>query len=210
MNHFDQRFLKMATVWNPNSQIAESFKAIRATIDVMNVYGYKSILVTSTKEGEGKSLIAGNLATAFAQSGKNTIYIDCNLRNPAGHLVFHLSNQEGLTNFLLGESKLTNIVQRTDVEKLYVITTGSKVSNSAELITSTKLKLLFEKLTDKADYVIVDSPSLNVADTTSLAAITDASLMIVNINKCTKNEVRKASNQLTLSSNHVLGIVGNE
>ncbi|OZM57487.1 hypothetical protein CIB95_08515 [Lottiidibacillus patelloidae] len=210
MKHFDERFLKMATVWKPNSPAAESFKAIRATIDVMNIHGHKSILITSTKEGEGKSLIAANLATAFAQSGKNTIYIDCNLRKPAGHLAFHLSNKEGLTNFLLGESKLTSIIQKADIDKLYVITAGSIVSNPAELIASRRLKLLIEKLTAKADYVIVDSPSLTVADSTSLAAISDASLLVVNINKCTKNEVRKASNQLNLSSNHVLGIVGNE
>jgi protein-tyrosine kinase len=208
MRHKEDRYKKLISKWSPNSPTSEAFKAIRANIEVINNNSFTSILVTSSQEGEGKSVIASNLATSFAQSGKKTIYIDCNLRKPTGHLCFQVENNKGITEYILGGRK--EIVQQTEIPSLFIITSGQMRANPSELVASQQLKGLLKKLGEKADYIIVDSPPLNVADTISLASLCDASLLVVNLKKTPKNLVRYASNQLAQSSNQVIGIIGTE
>jgi protein-tyrosine kinase len=207
LEHFNDQHLKLVTIYQPQSSAAEAFKTLRANIDVMNSNDdFTSIVVTSSKEGEGKTLTATNLAVAFAQSGKRTIYIDADLRRPAGHLTFQLPNDKGLTSFLEGESKLTEIVLKTGLEQLYIIPSGPKCPNPSELLASERMEVLLEKASSKADYIIIDSPPLNVADSTTLAALADSSLLVLDTDNTPRAKAKASTDHLKVSSHHILGV----
>ena len=113
---------------NPKSPIAETFRTLRTNIQFMNTKkNLKSILITSTMPGEGKSWVSANLATTFAQAGKKVILIDADMRKGTQHKMFTVESRPGLSNYLLdvsddGKIDIIQYVKRTGVENLYLIT----------------------------------------------------------------------------------------
>ena len=106
---------------NPKSIIAESVKILRTNLQFSNVDGtLKTVMVTSSVPGEGKSFIAANLATAFAQSGSKVLLVDCDIRKGRQHYIFNSHNQKGLSNLLLDDikNKYNEYIQRTRIDNL--------------------------------------------------------------------------------------------
>lgn len=101
----------------------------------------KTIVVTSSGPGEGKTTIASNLAVTFAQNGNKTLILDCDLRKSKLHRIFNLSNQVGLSNILIGETSFMEENFKTEVENLYVIPAGTRPPNPAELLSSEKMEI---------------------------------------------------------------------
>ena len=141
---------------NPKSPISETFKTLRTNIQFMNTKKkLQSILITSTMPGEGKSWVAANLATTFAQAGKKVILIDADMRKGRLYSIFEVSPRPGLSNYLSGidvggeieESEdIYNYIQETDVENLYLIAAGNIPPNPSELLVSEQMINLLDEL----------------------------------------------------------------
>ncbi len=155
----------------PKSNIAESFRALRTNLDFYVRGGQKKvIMVTSCLEGEGKSFISLNLAMSYAQLGRRTILVDFDLRKPKTYFTDQEENKEGLSSFMINKVSLKDIINKSPNEKLDYIPSGILPPNPVELIALEETDKLIHKL--KEDYDIV------VLDTTPLAQVTDAYLLM--------------------------------
>ena len=128
---------------DPKSPISEIFRTLRTNLQFMNNKNkLKSLLVTSTLAGEGKSWISANLAVTFAQMGKKVIILDADMRKGRQYRIFNISPIPGLSNYLSGytdnekEVDLADFVQETEIENLYVIPAGNIPPNPSELLVS--------------------------------------------------------------------------
>ena len=184
---------------NPKSPISEIFRTLRTNIQFMDVNKkMKVLLVTSTFPGEGKSWVASNLAVTFAQAGKKVILVDSDMRKGRQYAIFGLSPKPGLSDFLseteldekTGKMSLDilDYMQSTDVENLYLMTSGSVPPNPSELLVSVKTRKLLEELKEICDLVIIDgTPSELVTDSVILSRFVD-STVIVTAHKVTKKD----------------------
>ena len=156
----------------PKSITAESYRSLRTNIQYSSIdKQVKTLVVTSSNAGEGKSTVAGNLAYTFFQNGKRVLIIDCDLRKPSLHRKFNVSNEEGLTDVLVGTSKLNNVMKKID-DNLYLLTTGTLPPNPAEIIGSNTMENFLEQCKINFDYIILDTPPiLPVTDSKLLAII---------------------------------------
>jgi len=155
----------------PKSNIAESFRALRTNLDFYVRGGQKKvIMVTSSIEGEGKSFIALNLAMSYAQLGRRTILLDFDLRKRKTFFDGHPENHEGLSSYLINSATLEDIILKSPHENLDYILAGVIPPNPTELMALDKTENLITRLKDNYDYIVID--------TTPLAQVTDAYLLI--------------------------------
>ena len=140
---------ELLVLYEPDSPISESFRAIEARIEYSRAESEfpKLILVTSPAEGEGKTFIAFNLAGSFAQSNKRTLLIDCDLRRPKIHKIMGVDKKPGLVDFLLKKTQLNDIIRKTKIDNLSYITSGSIPSNSAKVLKSKLMKYFLKRNT---------------------------------------------------------------
>ncbi|GAL81800.1 tyrosine-protein kinase Wzc [Algibacter lectus] len=142
--------------------------------------GSKTVLITSSISGEGKTFTAINIASVFALSGKRTVLVGLDLRKPRIFGDFELKNDIGVVNYLIGQNSLEDIVQQTKVENLDIITSGPIPPNPSELLISEIMDALIAELKEKYDYIILDTPPVGlVADALELLEYADASLYVV-------------------------------
>lgn len=167
-----------------DSVASEAFKAIRTRIRYSMVEGEaKTILITSSAPGEGKSTISVNLAGSFALANKKTVIIDCDLRKPRVHSIFNEKRFPGFTDYFVGRASFEEIERKTDVENLSVITAGTIPPNPSEILDSRGMKSFLRKLANEFDIVIVDSPPvLTVTDAEILSRLVDETILVVSAN----------------------------
>ena len=177
----------LAVLNAPKSPISESFRALRANLQFFysdqKIEGAKTVLITSSVSGEGKTFCAINLASVFALSGKKTVLLGMDLRKPKIFGDFEIGNETGVVHYLSHQASLEQIVQRTQNQHLDVITAGPVPPNPSELMLSEGMAELFRELKAKYDYIVIDSAPLGlVTDTLSLLAYTDATLYLTRQN----------------------------
>jgi capsular exopolysaccharide synthesis family protein len=196
---------------NPASPIAEEYRILRTNIEFSALDKVmKVIAVTSSDAGEGKSTTSANLAVAFAQAGKQVLLIDANLRKPALHHIFAVSNHEGLTNVLFGQSDAADVIKLTDTDNLSVLPSGPRPPNPAELLSSKRLEELLGQIREKFDAVIIDTPSIkNMVDAQLVASQSDGVVLVVHSGKAKKEMVRKAKANLEHVKARIVGVVLN-
>ena len=173
---------------DPQSNIAEAFRNLRTRMRFFT-REMKSpvILVTSSMPAEGKSFTALNLASAYSLAGNKTVLVSFDLRRPRIYEEFGLENAKGISTYLIGRDKIEEIINETDYENFYIISAGPIPPNPSELASSLKTKDLFAELKNRFDYIIVDSAPIGaVSDTYSIAALADATIMLVRHNKTVK------------------------
>ena len=196
-----------------NSDFAtiESFRALRTRIQFSKRKSdAKNILITSSAPGEGKTMVAINLASSFAKDDKRTIIIDCDLRKPRLHSIMGDSITPGLSDYLFGRTAKENIVRISKLTKLDYVTAGTIQSNSSEVLNSIKTATLFQKFREDYDIVIIDSaPILAVADTEVLSNFVDASILVVSANTTELEWAKQSINLLSHERNTLLGVVLN-
>lgn len=199
-------------IQDPKSPITESYKTLRSNILFSSLdKKIQTIVVTSSGPGEGKSTTSANLAIVMAQAGNKTILIDCDLRKPTVHKAFGISNQVGLSNLLIGESKLPNVVQKTSEENLHVLTLGVRPPNPSELLGSEKMKNFVHSLKETYDYIILDTPPvIVVTDALILSQYADGCLLVVAAGEAHRDAVVKAKRLLENVNGNILGIVLNK
>ena len=177
----------LAVLNKPKSAVAESFRAIRSSLQFMykkqGVTGAKTVLVTSSVSGEGKTFTSINIASVFALSEKKTILLGLDLRRPKIFDDFDINNKKGIVNYLIDDASVDQIIQKTKVEHLDVITSGPIPPNPSELLMGETMKGLIDELKKEYDYIVLDTPPLGlVADALELVKHADATIYIVRQN----------------------------
>lgn len=169
------------------------------------------ITITSANRGEGKTTTAVNLAVATVQAGKKVVLVDVNLRNPAVHLAYGLTNRQGLSQYLTGEMSLTELIRDTSIQSLSVITSGPVPPNPYDLLTSDKMNALFAELKQRYDVILIDTPPiLTLTEAKIMAAGSDGVLLVVEYGKLNRAIAKKIQEDLTLMKANLLGIVFNK
>lgn len=209
---------ELITFVSPKTQISEVFRTLRTNIQFMNVdEGLKSLLITSTVPGEGKSWIASNLAVTFAQAGKKVLIVDADMRKGRQHSIFEVNNDKGLSNYLIMTTKneslnsIGDYIQTTMIDNLYIMTAGMIPPNPSELLTSQKMIDLIKYLEQIFDIVIFDgTPSTIVTDAIILSKFVDSTL-IVSAHKETKiDDLNQVKRNITNVGGRIAGVVVNK
>jgi len=167
--------------------VAETFRSLRNRLQFFTKETPSPVILLSSMPAEGKTFASINLASAYCLVGKRTVLVGFDLRRPKIFNDFRISDNIGVSTFLIGRDSLDDIIQESGHQNLSVITAGPIPPNPSELAASAKTKELFAKLKNKFDYIIIDSAPLgSVSDTFSLAAIADLTIILVRHNKTIK------------------------
>lgn len=195
----------------PRSLSVEAYRSLRTSIKFSLIdKPIKTIVVTSSLAGEGKSTVVGNLAYSLSQDGARVLVIDCDLRKPSIHENFLLANEKGLTDVLFGKSDLKGVPKKIE-DSLFLITAGTILPNSAEILGSKEMENLIKELKINFDYIIIDTPPiLPVSDTLLLASKADATLIVVKARKTKEKMVKESYERLIEAKANVIGTVLNE
>lgn len=196
---------------DPRSPISEAFRTLRTNLEFVSPgTQLKSILVSSPGPEEGKSTVTANLAISLAQTGKQVILVDADMRKPTQHKLFSLPNRAGLTTLLVRDPD-QDVRQETLVPGLSIVTSGPVPPNPSELLASDSMDTVINFLADNADIVIYDSPPIAVVtDAIILGAKLDGALVVVRLGVTSKEAAKRAKELLRTSRSRVLGVVVNE
>ncbi|WP_308447260.1 CpsD/CapB family tyrosine-protein kinase [Desulforamulus aquiferis] len=202
---------KLVVLEKPKSPIAEMYRILRTNVQFAAVdKEIKTILLTSSGPGEGKSVTTANLAVAFAQSGKSVIIVDTDMRKPTQYKLWGLENMVGLTNLLIGDEEVEKILQPTPMDNLRVLTTGPIPPNPAEMLGSQRMSSMIKKLTGYADIIIFDSPPvIAVTDAALLAPQVDGVILVVGSGIARIEGAQRVKEMLLNGKARILGTVLN-
>lgn len=194
----------------PKSMTSESYRSLRTSLEYSAIdKKIKTLVITSSEEGEGKSTVAANLACILAQGEKRVILIDCDLRRPTIHRKFEKSNEKGLTEYLIGKIELSDVIKES-CENLDIITAGKIPPNPAEVIGSKKMESLLERLKMDYDHIILDTPPVRtVTDGQVLAGKCDGTILVVRADRTKGESVIQGYRELEKVKARVLGTVIN-
>ncbi len=190
--------------------IREAYKTLRTntTFALAGEDGCKVILVTSSLQGEGKSITALNLAISFAEAENRVLLIDCDLRRPKLARLLRKSAPAGLSNVLLNPKLLPEALMFSGIERLDLILSGDIPPNPSELLGSARMTELLRRLREHYDYILLDTPPVNlVTDAVVLARRSDGVLFVVRANKSERGAVSYAVEQLGYAQAKILGFV---
>jgi polysaccharide biosynthesis transport protein len=203
---------RLAALLYPRSGVAEAYRSLRANIEFASVdVPIRTLLVTSSIPGEGKTVTAANLAVVFAQAGRRVLLVDGDLRKPGVHLLFDLPNAHGLTTLLRSdEVNLDVIAHSTEQANLRILTSGPLPPNPAELMGSQRMRTVLERLQAATDLVVFDGPPLQVVtDSAILSSFLDGTLFVIDAGHSRRRSVRLAREALAKAGANVLGAVLN-
>jgi len=200
---------------DPRSPVSEAFRTLRTNLKFYGSEDHpiQSILVSSTFPGEGKSILLSNLALTMAQNGEKVIICDCDLRRPVINKIFKENNRYGLTNVLVGDKDLSELIKINNHfhPNLSYIASGPIPPNPYELLGSKKMSEVIKRLKNQADIVLFDSPPIiGFADGLLLANQVDGVLLVVEVKRVHREAVKQAKNQLEKSKAKILGVVLNK
>jgi len=203
---------KLVAANNPLNPVVEAYRIMRTNLQFSSLdQPAQTIMITSPNPAEGKSLTIANFAVTIAQSGKKVIIVDTDLRKPVQHNIFNLSNHHGLSEIVIDtQTKITDILQSTGVENLWLLNSGVIPPNTAELLGSERLKTIINELKSYADIVLFDSaPVLPVSDAIILSTRVDGVILICEAGKTRKNELQRSVQELERVHTHILGVLLN-
>lgn len=199
----------------PKSLVSEGIKSLRTNLSFSSVDSeLKTLLITSSVPGEGKSFVSSNLATAFAQAGKKVLLIDCDMRKGRLHKIFSISNEKGLSNLLVEsnfEKVYNSYIKSTKVKKLYVLPCGTIPPNPSELLNSGKNKKLIEFLSTKYDLIIFDGvPCNGIPDSLIMSTLVDKTLIVSSEGVTPKELLNNTKKSLDNVNANIAGVIINK
>lgn len=202
---------KLITRFSPKSPISEAYRSLRTNIHFANLdRPNKVILISSSATKEGKSTTAANLAITVAQMGNKTLLLDSDLRRPAIHNFFKLDRSYGLTNYLIGTMTFDEIVKKSDLNNLDIVTCGDIPPNPSEMLASRAMRNFLEEAKNRYDMVILDSPPIiAVTDAAILSTRVDGVIMVVASGFVNRREVQRAITLLRNVNARILGVLLN-
>jgi capsular exopolysaccharide synthesis family protein len=187
---------RLITYEDPKSPISESYRSLRTNISYASTIDekIKSLLISSSQPGEGKSTTTANLAIAFAQLRKNTLLVDADLRKPVQHNVFGHPRGPGLSEYLIGDvANMESIIHPTKVENLSIMTAGDLPPNPSELLGSEAMSKLVDQLESEYDFILFDSPPIvAVTDASMISGELDAIALVVKAGQTERSAVDRA------------------
>lgn len=205
---------------SPKSPIAEVFRTLRTNIQFMNSQkDLKTLLITSTMPGEGKSWVSSNLAITFAQAGKRVALVDADMRKGSLHTMFQADNIPGLSNYLSGidevvsdnKEGIIHYIKPTSIDNLFLIPCGNVPPNPSELLASEKTLAMIDKLKEIFDIVILDgTPGLIVTDALILARIVDSTIIVTSHKSTKKDNLAKVKRDIENVGGKIAGVVINK
>jgi capsular exopolysaccharide synthesis family protein len=202
----------LVTVDYPKSTASEAYRGVRTAIHFSSTQEEKrrTLLVTSSSPSEGKSLTASNLAVTMAQTGTRTLLVDADFRKPFVHKLFGLTIESGCSNVLVGTAELDDVIRKTDVPNLEVITCGHIPPNPAELLGSENMKKLIAELKSRYERVIFDSPPISlVTDPVIISTAVDEVLLVLLAASSSRTIALRSVEQLRDVRANLLGAVIN-
>ena len=190
---------------------AEAFKSVRTNVLFSSAdEGMRTLVVTSAGPGEGKSLVASNLALALAQAGQRVLLIDADMRRPRVHDIFGGSQEPGLSNVLAGNAKTSEAIRKSKTSGLWLMPAGHIPPNPAELLGSRRYTDFIASLAVHFDWVLLDTPPVMVvADSSIVANQSSGVVFVVRADHTSKHSVRAAVEQLEAANAHLIGSVLN-
>ena len=197
---------------DPRSPVSEAFKALRARVMMANTRGkhIKTILITSPGEGEGKTMVATNLAFSLAQLKKRTLLIDCDLRRPRLHKVMNVGKAPGLVDYLMDGVSLDDVARRPDMENLLYMTSGSLALDPTEIFNYSLFENFLGSMRSQSDFVIIDSaPIVAVVDSEILAKYVDGVILVVSADATESKVMSEAVSLIQNTQTPILGTVLN-
>lgn len=202
---------KLITINQPKSPISEAYRTLRTNIAYSDIdHTIKSLVVTSTIAGEGKSTLISNLAIVNAKNGKRVLLIDADLRKPNLHRIFELSNKSGLTNLLINYSKdnILNYTQQVECQSnLSLLTAGVVPPNPSELIGSHKMKLFIRDASELFDTILIDTPPVGiVTDAAILSTRVSGTLFVISYDNVKVELAQRAKILLDNVGANILGV----
>ncbi|NUO18751.1 polysaccharide biosynthesis tyrosine autokinase [bacterium] len=202
---------KMITRFSPKSPISEAYRSLRTNIQFSDIDNPKRvILMTSAATKEGKSTTCVNLAITFAQTGSRVLLVDSDLRRPTLHSFFNVDKMYGLSNVLIGSLSFNDVIKRTEVENLDLITAGDIPPNPAEMVASERMRMFLEEARNRYDVVLLDSPPVvAVTDAAILTTRADATILVVSSGMTGRSELKRAIGLIRSVGSNVLGIILN-
>lgn len=203
---------KLISFFAPSSMVTEQFRRLRTLIINPGVRNApKIIMVASAMSGEGKSFVAVNLASIIAvELHSHALLVDCDLRNPSITRWFGLQEKKGLSDYLMGEAEIQDLLIKTSIDKLSILSGGSIQDNPVELIGSKKMKTLVQDLKSRYDdrYIIIDSsPILATTEPSVLNEMVDGIILVIKSGDTPRETIQQAVK--LLNKNKILGIVLN-
>ena len=218
----------LVTHFEPKSQAAESFRALRTNLQFLRLESKGQLfLITSSFVQEGKTLNVVNLALCMAQAGNRVLLVDADLRKPSIHRVFGLPREPGITdcvlgNFhwrevvgtisdvMLGEFEIEEILMTPGMDKLHVVSAGTKPPNPTEILSSARFREFLKEARQNYDFIFVDAPPiLPVADATEIAPLMDGVFLVYTVGKIGRGVLKRAKSNLDNVDAKVMGIVLN-
>ena len=197
----------------PQSSASEAFRLVQANLRFKPVILRRtfSIMVTSAMPEEGKSTVASNLAAAFATNGTRVALVNLDLRRPSFNAIFGQRTHNGITDFLIGDSSLEDIMVREDGRSLTVIPAGTVPPNPSELVASQKVRQMMSSLSESFDVVIYDTPPVTlVAEALDLARHVDGLILVVDTSTVTRSALRAMNELIGNKDLVILGTVLNK
>ena len=185
-----------------NSLFNETLRIIKIKLNLDSGKGEQVVLVTSASPQDGKTYVAKNLASVYAMAGKRTLLLDFDLQHPGIAEHFGLEDNTGVTNFLINDIGVEEVIRKTFTKNLDILTSGPVPPNPDELIESEKTHQLFAQLRRRYDYIIMDTPPIGfVGDAYLLDRYSDTTLFVVRYNHTTKKHFSAALSEAT--ENHM-------
>lgn len=196
---------------NPTSRVSEAYRLLRTKIHFSpKDAAHQVIMVTSTRSSEGKTTTVSNLAVTYAMEGRKVLLIDADMRKPALHDIYSLSNRHGLSTVLAGDVLVQQAVQETGINHLSMLTAGPVPANPAELMDSAAMRDMLVQLRQEYDVILIDTPPvLAVSDGVITSALCDGVVMVVAAGKVKRSHLRAAKEQLDHVKANMLGLVLN-
>lgn len=203
----------VVAAYQPQSELVEPLRALRTQITLrwLNDVSHKTIAITSPGRGEGRSWLAANLATVFAQIGERTLLIDADMRHPSQHLLFQLGNTTGLSSLLTGRAGREIACRIHPQLRLFVLPAGTLPPNPQELLGRPVFDLVLERFAAQFDVIIIDTPSTTEsADAQIVAKRAGAAVMLARRNVTRQSQLVASMQSLTETGVNVIGSVINE
>ena len=194
---------------DPKSNVSESLNSIRTSLSLSSVGGIpRSLAVTSTQAGEGKSTACYGLAQGLAKLGRSVVILDADLRRPNVHRLFGLKNTVGVSSILSGSNPIDECISRDMAPHIDVIAAGPIPPDAAELLGAGRLQSLVTELASRYDHVLVDSaPVLGLADAPLVATSVESVIYVVEAARNSVRNVQNAVNRLQQSGTPLIGVI---
>lgn len=200
----------LVTFAEPKHIVSEQFRTVRTNIEfAAAAYDRCQVVIfTSSAMSEGKSTVSANVAVTWAQAGQRVLLVDADLRRPTVHATFRTLNLEGVTTVLTGKTQANEVIETTFVKNLDIITSGPVPPNPSELLNSKRMASFLDWARQNYDIIVLDTPPvLAVSDVQVMVPKVDGVVVVANLGKTLKGDLRRTIEVLKLAKANILGSV---